>query len=181
MPGFDGEFCETLTRLSFKGNSYVSVDSDRDEGYKLSFRFQTTLPNTFLAIGLGHGGIFFTLWLQDGRLKLHSSMLREFDGITIGQNLTNRLQEVTIEIKTLNTLSLNLNNQLIARGNIALDELSQTAFKSTFLGGLPSQSKSRVLVGPNSDFIGKNYHCKCMFFMSFFQVACKTSLSMESK
>ena len=112
MPGFDGELCETLTRLSFKGNSYVSVDSDRDEGYKLSFRFQTTLPNTFLAIGLGNGGIFFTLWLQDGRLKLHSSMLREFDGITIGQNLTNRLQEVTIEIETIHTLSINLNNQL---------------------------------------------------------------------
>ena len=181
MPGFDGELCETLTRLSFKGNSYVSVDSDRYEGYKLSFRFITTLPNTFLVIGLGHGGIFFTLWLQDGRLKLHSSMLREFDGITLGQNLTNRLQEVTIEIETINTLSLNLNNQLIARGNIALDELSQTAFKSTFLGGLPSQSKSRVLVKPNSEFIGKTMTVNICFSRLIFQVACKTSLSMESK
>ena len=73
-----------------------------------------------------------------------------------------------IEIETMNILSINLNNQLIARGYIALDEFSQTAFKSTFLGGLPSQSKSRVLVGPNSEFIGKNYDFKCIFFMSYF-------------
>ena len=87
MPGFDGELCQILTTFSFKGDSYVSVQSEREEGYELSFRFRTTLSNGVVAIG--QGSTFFTLQLDNGKLKLHSSMLREYEGVIIGENLNN--------------------------------------------------------------------------------------------
>ena len=169
MPGFDGEICETVTTFSFKGNSYVSVESDQEEFYELSFRFRTTLANGLLAIG--QGSTFFTLQLEDGKLRLHSSMLREFSGVTIGQNLSNtEWQKVTMTIKEINILTINLNDRLQQRNEINPDNSSQTAFQSTNLGGIPIQSKSRVLVRPNSEFIGKNPHCsdvRCVHVIFF--------------
>jgi len=152
MPGFDGELCQTLTTFSFKGNSYVSVESDREEGYELFFRFRTTLSNGVVAIG--QGSTFFTLQLVNGKLKLHSSMLQEFEGVSIGENLNDtKWQKVYIAVN-ISHITIGLNDRLQAIHPINPDGSSQTAFQSTNLGGSPIQSKSRVLVRPYSEFIG---------------------------
>ena len=54
MNGYDGQRCQLTTTMSFKGDSYVSVESERAEGFELFFRFRTTLRNGLLAIGDGN-------------------------------------------------------------------------------------------------------------------------------
>jgi len=152
MPGFDGELCETLTTFSFKGSSYVSVDSDREEGYELSFRFRTTLGNGVVAIV--QGSTFFTLQLDNGKLKMHSSMLREIGGVFLGDNLNDtQWQKVYVSVNTSH-IALGLNDRLQAIEPINPDDSSQSAFNSTHLGGSPLGAPSRVLVRPYREFIG---------------------------
>ena len=86
-PGYTGDTCQIQTTFSFKGDSYISVMSDRYEGYELELRFRTTLSNGTLAIGQGQGQGFFKLELLEGRLKVYSGMLRLEEGVTIGDNL----------------------------------------------------------------------------------------------
>ena len=62
--GYDGDRCQVQTTFSFKGDSFITVQTDRDEGYELSFSFRTTLSNGVVAIG--QGPTFFTLQLLDG-------------------------------------------------------------------------------------------------------------------
>lgn len=152
MPGFDGELCQISTTFSFKGNSHVSVQSERVEGYELSFRFRTTLSNAVVAIG--QGSTFFTLQLDKGKLKLQSLMLREYEGVVIGENLSNTEWQKVYVAVNISHLTIGLNDRLQAIHPINPDDSSQTAFQSTNLGGSPIQSKSRVLVRPYSEFIG---------------------------
>jgi len=152
MPGFDGELCQILTTFSFKGDSYVSVQSEREEGYELSFRFRTTLSNGVVAIG--QGSTFFTLQLDNGKLKLHSSMLREYEGVIIGENLNNTQWQKVFVAVNISHLTIGLNDRLQSINPINPDDSSQTAFQLTNLGGSSVQSNSRVLVRPYSEFIG---------------------------
>ena len=69
--GFDGDRCQIQTTFSFKGDSFITVQSDRQEGYELSFRFRTTLSNGVVAIG--QGSSFFTLKLHEGKQIMEES------------------------------------------------------------------------------------------------------------
>jgi protein crumbs len=71
--------------MSFNGSSYMPVQTSRDEGYDLSFRFRTTLPSGLLAVGQGQ--TYYRLELLDGQLNLHSSLLNKWEGVFLGANL----------------------------------------------------------------------------------------------
>lgn len=74
-----------VTTMSLSGNSYIMVNTSRDEGYDISFRFKTTLPSGLLA--LGSGPTYYILKLAQGRLNLHSSLLNKWEGVFIGSQL----------------------------------------------------------------------------------------------
>lgn len=79
--------------MSLTGESRIVVNTTRDEGYDISFRFKTTLPSGLLAIG--GGSTFYILELVKGRLNLHSSLLNKWEGVFIGSELNNsRWQKV---------------------------------------------------------------------------------------
>lgn len=71
--------------MSLNGESYVVMNTTRDEGYDISFRFKTTLPSGLLA--LGKGSTFYILELMNGRLNLHSSLLNKWEGVFTGSQL----------------------------------------------------------------------------------------------
>lgn len=73
--------------MSLNGESRIVVNTTRDEGYDISFRFKTTIPSGLLAIG--GGSTFYILELVKGRLNLHSSLLNKWEGVFIGSELNN--------------------------------------------------------------------------------------------
>lgn len=82
--------------MSLEGSSYVLVNTTRDEGYDIQFRFKTTLANGLLAIG--KGVTFYILELVSGRLNLHSSLLNKWEGVFIGSTLNDgKWQKVYIK------------------------------------------------------------------------------------
>lgn len=83
--GFHGLTCETVTTMSLSGNSSVTVNTTREEGYDIQFRFKTTLGDGILAIGKGL--TYYILELSRGRLNLHTSLLNKWEGVFIGANL----------------------------------------------------------------------------------------------
>jgi protein crumbs len=149
--GFDGRRCQLTTTMSFKGDSFVSVNSTRAEGFEMEFRFRTTLLNGLLAIGSGES--FFTLQLKEGSLNLHSSMLNVFEGISIGEELSNGVdwQKVYISVNfTHLTIGLNV---LQRTDQINPDNSNQTAFQTTYLGG--ADATTRLLAKDNKEqFVG---------------------------
>ena len=154
MNGYDGQRCQLTTTMSFKGDSYVSVESERAEGFELFFRFRTTLRNGLLAIGDGNrdGGSFFTLQLKDGSLNLHSNMLNEFVGLSIGEDLADeKWQKVYISVN-ISHLTMGV-NVLQRTDAINPDNANQTAFQTTYLGGGTREPLSLVL-HHTTNFIG---------------------------
>lgn len=83
--GFHGVTCEKVTTMSLSGNSSVTVNTTREEGYDIQFRFKTTLGDGILA--LGKGLTYYILELSRGRLNLHTSLLNKWEGVFIGSNL----------------------------------------------------------------------------------------------
>lgn len=84
--------------MSLNGESYVVMNTTRDEGYDISFRFKTTLPSGLLA--LGKGSTFYILELMNGRLNLHSSLLNKWEGVFTGSQLNDsNWQKVVYQIK----------------------------------------------------------------------------------
>ena len=83
--GFHGQLCQHATTMSFNGSSFMPVQTNREEGYDLSFRFRTTLPNGLLAVGQGQ--TYYRLELLGGQLNLHSSLLNKWEGVFLGSNL----------------------------------------------------------------------------------------------
>lgn len=83
--GFHGHTCEKITTMSLSGQSSVTVNTTRDEGYDIQFRFKTTLGDGLLAVGKGL--TYYILELSRGRLNLHSSLLNKWEGVFIGSNL----------------------------------------------------------------------------------------------
>ena len=157
--GFDGDTCEIQTTFSFKGDSFITVQSDRQEGYELSFRFRTTLSNSVVAIGQSSSGTsFFTLKLHEGKLKVHSNRLDELKGEDIGDNLNNtEWQKISLEFNR-ELLIISLNSKYTTSIAINSDTSSETAFNMTYIGGSPLDSQSRLLANPpNSpyeEFVG---------------------------
>lgn len=150
QPGFDGEVCQISTTFSFKGESYISVQSDRIEGYELSLSFRTTLANGLVAIGWGSS--FFRLELKQGKLNIHSSMLNQFEGIFLGENLNDtNWQKVYVAVNGSH-LTLGVNDRLQAIHPINPDNINETAFSNTFLGGTPGNQN--ILAKDSPPFIG---------------------------
>ena len=149
-PGFTGETCHIQTTFSFKGDSYISVLSAREEGYELELRFRTTLSNGTLGIGQGQGQGFFTLGLEEGRLKVYSGMLRLEKGVTIGDNLNDTTWQKVFLAVNSSHLTIGLNGTYQAIHPIYPDHLSQTAFNMTSLGGRPETDT----IIPSTEFVG---------------------------
>lgn len=152
MPGFDGDVCQITTTFSFKGGSYVSVDSDRMEGFELSLRFRTTLADGLVAVG--HSPSFFRLNLINGRLNIFSSMLNIFDGILIGEGLNDTKWKKVYVAFNISHLTIGLNDRLQAIQPINPETSNQTAFKQNFLGGVKNDPNLRLLVNSIPDFVG---------------------------
>lgn len=72
--------------MSFPGHeAYLAMNSSREEGYDIHFRFKTTLPDGLLA--MGKGLTYYILELVNGRLNLRSSLLNKLEGVSIGSKL----------------------------------------------------------------------------------------------
>ena len=103
---FHGKTCDVkrknyiifqVTTMSLNGTSQILVNTTRDEGYDIQFRFKTTLRSGLLAIG--KGATYYILELANGKLNLHSSLLNKWEGVFIGSNLTNsKWQRVSTNI-----------------------------------------------------------------------------------
>ncbi len=71
--------------MSLGGDAYIAINTTRDEGYDISFRFKTTLPSGLLA--MGRGSTYYILELTNGRLNLRSSLLNKWEGVYVGSQL----------------------------------------------------------------------------------------------
>ncbi|KAK2581667.1 hypothetical protein KPH14_002164 [Odynerus spinipes] len=150
--GFHGEICNYVTTMSLSGSSYVLVNTSREEGYDIQFRFRTTLPNGLLAIGKGL--TFYILELVNGKLNLHSSLLNKWEGVFIGSGLNDSSwQKVFVAINTTHlVLSANEEQTIYP---ISLNEGSNsnhTSFPTTYVGGTTNYLR-RLTHGP-AFFIG---------------------------
>ena len=152
MPGFDGDVCQITTTFSFKGTSYISIDSDRSEGFELSLRFRTTMANGLVVIG--HSPSFFRLNLKNGRLNLHSTMLNLFEGIFIGENLNDTEWQKVYVAFNISHLTIGINDRYQAIQPINPESSNQTAFRENYLGGVPDDPTLKLLAESTPDFVG---------------------------
>ena len=132
------------------GESYISVQSNRAEGYELSLSFRTTLANGLVAIG--RGSSFFRLELKQGKLNIHSSMLNQFEGIYLGENLNDTTWQKVYVAVNGSHLTLGVNDRLQAIHPINPDNINETAFSNTYLGGTPENQN--ILAKDSPPFIG---------------------------
>jgi hypothetical protein len=72
--------------MSLNGSSFIVVNTTREEGYDIQFRFKTTLSDGLLAVG--KGSTYYILMLVNGKLNLHSSLLNKWEGVFIGSKLS---------------------------------------------------------------------------------------------
>ncbi|XP_034945316.1 protein crumbs isoform X2 [Chelonus insularis] len=133
--GFHGDTCDHVTTMSLSGNSYVMINTSRDEGYDIQFRFRTTLPNGLLA--MGKGTTFYILELVDGKLNLHSSILNKWEGVFIGSGLNNsKWQKVFVAINATHlVLSANEEQTIYPINLNEGSTTSPTTFPTTYVGG----------------------------------------------
>ncbi|CAB3258977.1 unnamed protein product [Arctia plantaginis] len=151
-PGHYGTTCEKITTMSLEKNSYAEVNTSREEGYDISFRFKTTLSNGLLA--MGRGLTYFFLELSNGRLNLHSSLLNKWEGVFIGSNLNDSLwQKVFVTINSSHlVLAANEEQTIYPISQNEVYNSSVTSFPTTRLGTAGS-SYATVTHGPNF-FVG---------------------------
>ena len=108
--GFHGNLCQHATTMSFSGSAFMPVQTNRDEGYDLSFRFRTTLPNGLLAVGQGQ--TYYRLELSAGQLNLHTSLLNKWEGVFLGSDL-NDAEWQTVRVRfNFTHLHLVVNDQV---------------------------------------------------------------------
>ncbi|XP_044596826.1 protein crumbs isoform X1 [Cotesia glomerata] len=133
--GFHGDICDHVTTMSLSGSSYVMINTSRDEGYDIQFRFRTTLPNGLLA--MGKGTTFYILELVDGKLNLHSSILNRWEGVFIGSGLNNsKWQRVFVAINATHLVLSANDEQTIYPINLNEGSTtSPTTFPTTYIGG----------------------------------------------
>lgn len=151
-PGHTGTTCEKITTMSLEKSSYAEVNTTREEGYDISFRFKTTLGNGLLA--MGRGLTYFFLELSNGRLNLHSSLLNKWEGVFIGSNLNDsNWQKVFVTINTTHlVLAANEEQTIYPISQNEAFNSSVTSFPSTRLGTYGS-SYATLTHGPNF-FVG---------------------------
>ncbi|KAG6462763.1 hypothetical protein O3G_MSEX013446 [Manduca sexta] len=151
-PGYYGTKCEKITTMSLEKSSYAEVNTSREEGYDISFRFKTTLGNGLLA--MGRGLTYFFLELSNGRLNLHSSLLNKWEGVFIGSNLNDsKWQKVFVTINSSHlVLAANEEQTIYPISQIEAYNSSVTSFPTTRLGTAGS-SFATVTHGPNF-FVG---------------------------
>lgn len=134
--GFFGYACENRTTISFGGNSLVTVNTSRDEGYDVQFRFKTTLGDGLLA--LGKGPTYYILELSKGRLNLQSSLLNKWEGVFIGSNLNDsNWQKVFVAINSTH-LVLSANEEQTIYPITFNENYATNSFPVTYIGGIPS-------------------------------------------
>ncbi|XP_069695931.1 protein crumbs isoform X4 [Periplaneta americana] len=150
--GFHGDTCEQKTTMSLNGSSYVMVNTTREEGYDIQFRFKTTLPNGLLAIG--KGSTYYILELVLGKLNLHSSLLNKWEGVFIGSKLSDsNWQKVFVAINNTHLVLAANEEQTIYPINLnEATNASYTSFPTTFVGGTTT-SLAGLTHGPSS-FVG---------------------------
>ncbi|XP_022824369.1 protein crumbs-like [Spodoptera litura] len=150
--GHYGTTCEKITTMSLEKSSYAEVNTTREEGYDISFRFKTTLANGLLA--MGRGLTYFFLELSNGRLNLHSSLLNKWEGVFIGSNLNDsQWQKVFVTINTTHlVLAANEEQTIYPINQNEAFNSSVTSFPSTRLGTYGS-SYATLTHGPNF-FVG---------------------------
>lgn len=121
--------------MSLSGKSYVMVNTTRDEGYDIQFRFRTTLPNGLLA--MGKGLTYYMLELVNGKLNLHSSLLNKWEGVFIGSGLNDsNWQKVFVAINATHVVLSANEEQTIYPINLNEgSNASHTSFPTTFVGG----------------------------------------------
>nr|XP_049698738.1 protein crumbs [Helicoverpa armigera] len=151
-PGHYGTTCEKITTMSLEKSSYAEVNTTREEGYDISFRFKTTLGNGLLA--MGRGLTYFFLELSNGRLNLHSSLLNKWEGVFIGSNLNDsHWQKVFVTINSSHlVLAANEEQTIYPISQNEAYNSSVTSFPSTRLGTYGS-SYATLTHGPNF-FVG---------------------------
>ena len=131
-------------------NMVINVYIYRTEGYKLQMRFRTTLGNGLLAAGLGNS--YFSLFLKEGRLNLHSSLLGLPEGIYLGDKLNDtHWQNINVDVTTTH-LILGINGKLQAKHQINQVGENDTTFFNTFIGG--TTRDYQVLSQFTSNFTG---------------------------
>ncbi|XP_063373745.1 protein crumbs [Cydia amplana] len=151
-PGHHGRTCEKITTMSLEKRSYAEINTTREEGYDISFRFKTTLGNGLLA--MGRGLTYFFLELSNGRLNLHSSLLNKWEGVFIGSNLNDsNWQKVFVTINSSHlVLAANEEQTIYPISQNEAYNSSVTSFPTTRLGTAGS-SYATVTHGPNF-FVG---------------------------
>ncbi|XP_017770186.1 PREDICTED: protein crumbs isoform X2 [Nicrophorus vespilloides] len=138
--GFHGHTCEKVTTMSLKGDSLIIVNTTRDEGHDIQFRFKTTLSDGFLA--LGKGSTYYILSLAKGRLNLHSSLLNKWDGVFVGSNLNDsNWQRVFVAINSSHLVLSANDEQTIYPINYNDNNGSSTSFPTTYIGGYPNNHR----------------------------------------
>ncbi|XP_026828708.1 protein crumbs isoform X3 [Ooceraea biroi] len=140
--GYHGEVCDhrsvhnKVTTMSLSGSSYVLVNTTRDEGYDIQFRFRTTLPNGLLAIG--KGVTIYILQLVNGKLNIHSSILNKWDGVFVGSGLNDsKWQKAFVAINATHlVLSANEEQTIYPISpNEGSNSSNHTSFPTTYVGG----------------------------------------------
>ncbi|RVE48443.1 hypothetical protein evm_006879 [Chilo suppressalis] len=151
-PGYYGDTCRQITTMSLEKDSYAEVNTTREEGYDISFRFKTTLGSGLLA--MGRGFTYFFLELSNGRLNLHSSLLNKWEGVFIGSNLNDsNWQKVFVTINSSHlVLAANEEQTIYPISQNEAYNGSVTSFGSTRLGA-PGSSYAPLTHGPNF-FVG---------------------------
>ncbi|XP_065157140.1 protein crumbs-like [Atheta coriaria] len=145
--GFHGHTCERVTTMSLAGNSLLVVNTSRDEGHDIQFRFKTTLGDGFLA--LGKGSTYYILTLAKGRLNLHSSLLNKWDGVFVGSNLNDSSwQRVFVAINSSHLVLSANDEQTIYPINYNDNNGSSTSFPTTYFGGYPNNHRKLAHVQP---------------------------------
>ena len=99
-------------------------------------RFRTTLGNGLLAAGLGGlGNSYYSLFLVDGKLNLHSGLIDVFEGIWLGDKLNNTEWQTINVVVTPSHLILGINGKLQAKHQVNQVGENSTTFFHTFIGG----------------------------------------------
>lgn len=120
--------------MSLSGKSFVMVNSSREEGYDIQFRFRSTLPNGLLA--MGKGLTFYMLRLVNGKLNLQTSLVNKWEGVYIGSGLNDsNWQKVFVAINATHlVLSANDEQTIYPINSNEATNASFTSFSTTYVG-----------------------------------------------
>lgn len=162
-----------MTTISLSGSSFVMVNTTRDEGYDIQFRFRTTLPNGLLAMGTGT--TFYILELVNGKLNLHSSILNKWEGVFIGSGLNDSTwQKVFVAINATHLVLSANEEQTIYPININDgSNATPASFPTTYVGGTISYLRKLThgppfFVGCTEDVVINGRWVRNYFLMRYY-------------